>query len=183
MRPLNYSTRIIIASCLLIILPLPALAGQSLWLDAKTGPSTFGGSLQGSLSFSHGPHLLKVRYTWAGKLIHIGLTDRHLDDRAYEVGLLYGMVSRQNRVRLTAAAGVAYTNVRDYINVTSIGDEANVDVRRFSGVGIPAEIGFLYHFSPVVAFGSTMFANFNKQKTLAGLNIGLQFGVFDSGGQ
>ncbi len=185
MRPLHPTTRILIAAtCIAVVLPLSALADpSSFWLDARTGPSTFGGSLQGSLNYNTGPHLLKIRYTWVGTLFHYGLTRGHLDDRAHEVGLLYGLINRHQKVRLTAAAGIAYANVRDYEYVTPIGAQMDIDVHHFSGVGIPAEIGFSYQISPAIALASTMFADFNKQKTIAGVNLGLQFGALGASGQ
>jgi hypothetical protein len=179
MRPLaSYAKSLIAAILLTGIVPLsPRAERPAFWLEAKTGPSTFGGSFQSSLDIQTGSHLFKARFTWGGKLVDYGISDGNRTDRAYEVGLLYGLVARQDKVQFSAAAGLAYTDIRDYTTVALSDGQFDNTVQRHKGIGFPTELGFTYQFSPFVAFNTSLFANFNRQKSIAGMNFGLQFGA------
>ena len=151
----------------------PAYPVTYQWVNVSVGGGTNGlaGSVGYSAQFNNG--LLRTRFLYTEEFNILSFSHQ-----LWDVGVMYGFVTKPSKVVFSGTAGIALTGGRvkgDYIpNDGWFG--GNYEGDPFVTVGIPAQIDAYLRLSRSFGLGLSLYGNLNKNIPVAGVMLGLQIG-------
>jgi hypothetical protein len=143
------------------------------WFNASIGGGTNGlaGSVGYSVQFNNG--LLRTRFLYTEEFNILSFSHQ-----LWDVGVMYGFVTKPSKVVFSGTAGIALTGGRvkgEYIpNGGWFG--GNYEGDPFVTVGIPVQIDAYLRLSRSFGLGISLYGNLNKNIPVAGVMLGLQIG-------
>jgi hypothetical protein len=144
------------------------------WL-AFTGVASYSTTVNG------GDNLLSFRYGYATESVFSLLGGHTPEETIWDLGALYGAISKRRFGFVSAAAGLAVVGgvkrgafLRREGGWFSIRDV--YEVRHFHTVGMPLEAQAFFTPLPFFGLGLELYANLNPVRSYKGLNFCLQFG-------
>ena len=113
--------------------------------------------------YQTGRHVFSIRYGVSGEI---------LGDTYSDIGLLYGWSTKPALFTASIGTGIAYSTIV-YDESGLFGSQSDITK---NAIGVPLEIQLYWRFTRFVGLGLYTFANFNSEKSFAGVTICVQAG-------
>lgn len=133
-----------------------------IWVNAGLGVGTNDISGFVNVSYQKGNNLLSMRGALSGDLV--------FGDEFWDIGMLYGRATSQQRYHASISAGLAMVGGKRDAGFSSSGNDVPV------AIGLPLKAQLNWQPTSVLGFGLHIFANINFEHSFAGLALSLQLG-------
>lgn len=154
---------------------LPEPVQKYSWLNLSIGGGTNGLAAEGSFAAQAGNGLFKTRFLYTEEFNILSFSKK-----VWDVGVMYGFVSKPNKLVIAGTVGLGLTGGIDKGEQIpgQPGDWFGPYYEKdpFLTIGIPAEVGAYLRITRGFGVGLNLYGNLNPKIPVAGISLGLQIG-------